>query len=400
MPTISQLPAATTTNASDSVPISQGGVAKSVAVGTLLAQTQPVIMVASSSLLGRVSIGTGGPEQIDVGAGLALNAGTLAANGADHASFAVEGSLQPGDQFVVSSSGTPKLLQADALRSIFSAGSNVSIDSSGVISATVSIVNEGTTAGTFSINALPTTTVITSPDLLAVSQNGVENAISYANLLNGQTIGSAQAAGTASATDTFWCSQGSETMVRQSLAALWVWIAGNTPSILRAVSELTTNTTLSATAHNGHVLVCSQPLTLSVVPASLGNGFWCEVINVSSGSVPLSGTISTSSGQSVVLQGQAALVRAVTYSGGAIAYAMMSSAAAALAVPGPAGALAGTGIGTTSVGLTWQAPTSGGAATGYTVQCRISGGSSWTQAASAVGSTSYIDQLYGHRPVA
>src|ERR1700761_4284454 len=110
MPTITQLPAATAVEADDAVPISQGGIARAVAVGTLLAQTQPAIMVASPSLLGRISLGPGGPEQIDIGTGLLLNSGTLAADGRDHASFATEGSLQLTDQFVINSSGTPKLV--------------------------------------------------------------------------------------------------------------------------------------------------------------------------------------------------------------------------------------------------------------------------------------------------
>ena len=79
MPTISQLPVAQTVAASDTIPVSQGGATHSVSVGTLLASTQPAIIVSKGGILGRVSLGPGGPEEIAVGNGLVLNASTLQA---------------------------------------------------------------------------------------------------------------------------------------------------------------------------------------------------------------------------------------------------------------------------------------------------------------------------------
>jgi hypothetical protein len=380
MPTISELPAATTVNADDTVPVSQGGVARSATVGSLLAPMQPAILVASPSLLGRISIGPGGPEPVGVGIGLMWNTGTLIANGADHALFSVEASLQSGDQLVINSSGTAKLLQATALRSIFSAGANIAIDASGVISSTGSANNSGSNGTPYSLGALPTTTAIQAQDLVGVSQNGVDHAIPYSDLLNGQTIGSAQAAGAAADTDTFWVAQETDTMVRQTLGALWQWISANEPSIKRSVLELSASVALDPAVHNGRILLCSQPVTLTVTAATLGSGFWCEIINISSGSVAFSGAVTTSSGASTIAAGQAALLRGLSYTGGTILYAMITGATVAVAVPGAATGLSATSLGTTSIGLSWQPPIAGGAASSYTVQYRITGSGSWSQA--------------------
>ena len=85
MPTIQQLPPAASVSSDDEIPISQGGVARSAAIGTLLAGTQPAIVAPTGSLMGRVSAGSGGPESITIGPGLTLNAGTLATTGIETA---------------------------------------------------------------------------------------------------------------------------------------------------------------------------------------------------------------------------------------------------------------------------------------------------------------------------
>ena len=80
MPTISQLPSLADVTAADAIPVSQNGATHSVSVGALLASTQPAIISESGTLLGRVSVGAGGPEPVAVGAGLVLNDGTLTAS--------------------------------------------------------------------------------------------------------------------------------------------------------------------------------------------------------------------------------------------------------------------------------------------------------------------------------
>ena len=192
MPTISQLPPANAVSAADEVPISQAGAARSASVGELLASVQPVITVDSASLLGRTSMGSGGPEQVDLGLGVSLSGGTLVADGLDHAAFAVIPSLSLESDLVISNQGVPTLMQASLLRGLFAAGQNVAIDANGVISAIA-----GTVGSASSIGALSVVTELSSQDLVAVSQSGTNCAITYSDLLDGVTIDQAQSAGIA-----------------------------------------------------------------------------------------------------------------------------------------------------------------------------------------------------------
>jgi hypothetical protein len=90
MPTIPQLPPATETTAQDEIPLSQAGITKSVTISELLASVQTAIEIPSGTLLGRVSLGPGGPEPVYVSTGLALQSESLLANGGDHAGFVVQ----------------------------------------------------------------------------------------------------------------------------------------------------------------------------------------------------------------------------------------------------------------------------------------------------------------------
>jgi hypothetical protein len=135
MPTIPQLPPATTSGAQDELPVSQSGVTRSVTVAELLGGTQPAIEIPSASLLGRVSLGPGGPEAVEIGVGLALQAGTVAATGADHAGFPIAPRLDLTTQAIINAAGSPQRLPLAALQGLFAAGTNVAISSAGTISA-------------------------------------------------------------------------------------------------------------------------------------------------------------------------------------------------------------------------------------------------------------------------
>jgi hypothetical protein len=135
MPTINQLPSATGTTPQDVLPIEQAGVTRSVSVAELLSGTQPTIEVPSPCVLGRASLGPGGPESLGLGLGLVVQNASIAANGADHAAFAQAAAFQPTDEVIINSSGTPKQLPVPALRALFSAGTNVAISAGGVIGA-------------------------------------------------------------------------------------------------------------------------------------------------------------------------------------------------------------------------------------------------------------------------
>lgn len=139
MPTIPQLPATSQINADDELPLSQGGVTRSVTVGDLLAGTQPGLTLSSKTLLGRVSLGAGGPEPVGLGTGLAISNGALGATGGEIAGFPQNPSLAAGDEVVLNSAGRPALIPATALRALYSPGANVAISGAGVISATMPI---------------------------------------------------------------------------------------------------------------------------------------------------------------------------------------------------------------------------------------------------------------------
>jgi hypothetical protein len=136
MPTIDELPSATSTSPQDVLPIEQGGITRSVSVAELLSSVQPAIEVPSPCVLGRSSLGPGGPESLTVGLGLVVQNASVAANGGDHAFFAQAQSFLTTDEAIINSSGTPKQLPIPSLRALFSAGSNVTIDQNGVIGAT------------------------------------------------------------------------------------------------------------------------------------------------------------------------------------------------------------------------------------------------------------------------
>ena len=135
MPTITQLPNATMTGAQDEIPVSQGGVTRAVSVAELLSGTQAALEVPSPSILGRASLGPGSPEPLSVGIGLVVQNAGLQANGTDHATFVQESAFLPGDEAIINSSGTPKRLPLPGLRALFTGGTNVSIDTNGVIAA-------------------------------------------------------------------------------------------------------------------------------------------------------------------------------------------------------------------------------------------------------------------------
>jgi hypothetical protein len=162
MPTIAQLPTATTTSVQDEVPISQSGITRAVSVAQLLSGTQAAIEVPSPSVLGRASLGPGGPEALGVGLGLVVQSAALNANGGDHAAFVQESVFASGDEVIVNSSGTPTRLPIPALRALFSAGTNVSIGTTGVIAAStdpgvtseLTTLSQGITAANASIATL------------------------------------------------------------------------------------------------------------------------------------------------------------------------------------------------------------------------------------------------------
>ena len=389
MPTISQLPAASSVSAADKMPISQTGSARATSVGALLASTQPAIIVGSPSLLGRTSVGSGGPEQVGVGLGMHISNGALLADGLDHAAFPTVSSLAVESDLVISNQGSPMLMQASLLRGLFSAGPNVAIDPNGVISTTAVVttagsVNPGSSVGTFQV-----VTSLSSQDLVAVSHAGLDHAITYSNFLDGVTIDQAQAAGPVGDSDTIWCAQSSNVMTAQSFNAIWLWITNKISNYKTPVVELTTNTTLDTTVHNGQMLVCSQPITLTPLISNMGSGFHCTVVNASTGNLTLGIGFVSSNGSLVLAPWQSATLSCATYSGGTIAFAAMPCTSSVASAPGQVIGLSSSNTTSTSVTISWQTPSGGSAVASYIVQFRPTGTTFWASSAPVVSSTSY-----------
>ena len=385
MPTIAQLPSANAASSADEVPLSQGGSARAISVGALLASTQPAIVVDSPSLLGRTSLGSGGPEQVDVGAGVNLASGTLVADGLDHAAYPVVPSLSIGSDLVVSNQGTPMLMPTSLLRDLFSAGRNVSIDPGGVISAMADGSSGSADIGGFS--ELRIVTGMAAQDLVAVSHGGSNCAITYSNLLGGVTIDQAKVAAPAGDSDTIWAAQGTNVMTCQTFGAIWTWIATKLPTYRPPVVEIITNTNLDAFVHNGRILVCSHPVTLSPTIANMGTGFQCVVINASNANITLGSSFISSSGSLVLAPWQSATLSCVTYSGGTIAFAAMPGSPLVTAPPGQVSGLSSSSTTTTTTTVSWLPPSTGGAVSSYIVQLRPTGTTPWTSSTPVVNTS-------------
>lgn len=97
MPTIKQLPTASSVAATDVLPVSQSGVTRGVTVGTLLAGTQAALTLGAGQLLGRVSAGAGAPEPVILGAGLSLAGGVLTSAGGGAGVGTTSGTVAAGD---------------------------------------------------------------------------------------------------------------------------------------------------------------------------------------------------------------------------------------------------------------------------------------------------------------
>lgn len=337
MTTIAQLPPAASVGPNDLLPLSQAGVLYSVSVALLSAPLQPLLSVPSGMLLGRQSLGAGGPESISVGLGLRLNGGALTADGADHASFPVQSAMSLSDGIVIDQNGAAALLPVTALRGLFSAGAGVEIDPNGFITASTSglVGPTGATgaagpagpagpagaagaigAGLVGPAGANSASTVGASDYVALWQNGALAWIPYGQFIGGETIDQLPAAGPASDADLLVVAQDGNALSVQGFGAIWNYVQNKLPQIQQGVVELTGNTVLDTTAHNDRILVASAPLTLTANFADTGAGFGCTLINLAQGLVTLGSGISSGSGSTALPPGAATSLIGISYSGG------------------------------------------------------------------------------------
>jgi hypothetical protein len=341
MTTIAQLPAVTSVGASDLLPLSQAGLLYSVSVSQLTANLQPLISVPTGDLLGRQSIGAGGPESIAVGTGLALSAGALAANGGDHAGFPVQSAMSLSDELVINTNNAPGLLAVTALRGLFSAGTGVAIDGNGVITVTASAIAGpagpvGPSGAVGPVGPADATgpagsglagpaagnsaSSIGASDYVALWQNGALAWMPYGQFLGGQTIDQLPAAGPVSDSDELLVAQGSNTLSVQSFGAIWTYVQDKLPNVQQGVVELTANTVLDSTDHNNRILVASAAITLTANFTNMGPGFSCTLINLAPGAITMGTGISSGSGSTSLPPGAATTLVGLSYSGGSLVW--------------------------------------------------------------------------------
>jgi len=97
MPTIDELEPATAMSDIDELLVSQNGVARRTTRAQMLAGIQPQIALGSEMLLGRISSGTGGPEQIAIGANLNVANGALSADATPFVITSLRAGTVPAD---------------------------------------------------------------------------------------------------------------------------------------------------------------------------------------------------------------------------------------------------------------------------------------------------------------
>lgn len=341
MTTIPQLPTVPDAGPTDLIPLSQNGTLYAASVAQITAGLQTEILLPTGDILGRASAGTGEPEALTLGAGLELSVTTLAANGEDHLGFPLLGTFQLDAELIVNASGSPARLAMSELRGLFSAGTGIAIDPNGTFSVTAGSIagpvgpagpagpqgESGATGpagpagpGLAAPAVANAASTIGASDYIAIWQNGANAWITYQQLIGGQTIDQLPAAGAASDSDQLLVAQGGNSLLSQSFAAIWTYIAQKVPTMRAGVVELTANTLLDATTHNQRILVASQPMTLSANFTNMGSGFSCRVINLSAGVVTMGVGITSGSGVTTLPPGAETELVALTYSGGSIVW--------------------------------------------------------------------------------
>ena len=100
------------------------------------------------------------------------------------------------------------------------------------------------------------------------------------------------------------------------------------------VIEVSSTTALSGATHNGALLVCSQPVTITTPFVSMNGGFACTIVNLSSGPVTFGSPVISPSGSQTLPPGQSAKVCAFSYSGGDAVFVDMPGGVSLLSAPG------------------------------------------------------------------
>jgi hypothetical protein len=299
--------------------------------------------------------------------------------------------IATGDEALAADVAAIQTTAASALTAAGTALANSATALSNSIAAQAEAANAATLAAVaLSVPALDVVTSVTSDDTVPIGQSGSTVAVTLQTLLNPETIDLLSPANPAADTDTFPSGQGSNVLLRQTLAGVWSLMASHLPGYHRPVVELTENTNLDGSTHNNSLLICSQGVTITPT-GTMGSGFMCDVVNVSGSNVTLGAGITTSNAGNVLPTGESARICSATYSGGTVNFATLSagSGGAAPAAPSQVTGLAASGATSSTMTLSWTAPSSGGTPTAYTVNYRVTGTSPWSSATTSASASPF-----------
>lgn len=241
---------------------------------------------------------------------------------------------------------------------------------------------QGPDGPSYSLAALASVTSMAGTDEVGIVQGGDDKTITLANLLNAETIDLLTASGAASDTDTIMTAQGGgNILTRQTLAALWSWVATHIPGYKMPVLEITGNLTVDAT-YNGKILVVTAPgVVISPNFSLMGSGFECEIVTSGAGTVVWGMGVTATNGASGLPVSSYANLLAFTSSAGNVVMASIGvSSGSGVSVPGSISGLTFGSATASTLAFTWSAPSSGGSATYYQAQYRVTGTSTWTAA--------------------
>ncbi len=153
MPTIDELAPATAAADSDEFVTSQSGIVRKVTRSQITSGYQPMFALASGSVVGRSSFGTGSAEQISIGSNLTLNQGTLSATAAPYVIAQLANGMVPAtfDLVPIGQYGENVAVSYSQFMSGLSGLSGIDLSS---MTVTPSGSGNATPIGTFAANVL------------------------------------------------------------------------------------------------------------------------------------------------------------------------------------------------------------------------------------------------------
>lgn len=384
--------------ASDVLTIAAAASSAATAAGVATANASTALTTATQALLIANAARTAAAGALSV-AGLPLltsiGSTDLVAIGHAGTSYAVP--------FNIFTSG----LNTGIVNAISAAAVALSTATSAAASATAAVTAAGSAVATANaalavsgiglvIANLPAVTSAGTADLVPISRNGTNVAVTTNNLLAPETIDQLAASGAAADTDTFLTGQNTNVMTRQTLGALWTWLqTQHLPGYHLPVQEITANLTVDGTYCGKILVVTAAGVVISPNYSLMGAGFACEIVTSGSGTVTWGAAVTSTNGASGLPANSYARLIAFTSNGGGnvVLASVGSPAAGGATAPGTISGLTLGGVTSTSLAYSWTAPSSGGAATYYAAQYRVTGTGTWTPAPNTGGTSTTITGL-------